>query len=293
VTRRAAFEVAEFKSLPTGQVTALVSVFDVVDHMNDRVVRGAFEKNIREWKLSGDPIPVIYSHNWSNPFAHIGVVRDLRETDRGLLVEYDLDVDDNPVAAQVHKLMKRRSLREHSFGYDVVRERKSRDGTNELLEVKVIEVGPTLKGANPNTELLAVKSEVTATPRFAIRHEDLDDDDVILLQRELRELLRADDVRRRVAEHGRIARDLAAAEGRAALAARQARLAATEAERRARFLKRTSLSVLGDDMVSNPRYEAARMDELRQRAVRDRERRDAFESADAATSDPLVWSPGS
>jgi hypothetical protein len=36
---------------------------------------------------------------------------------------------------------------------------------NELLELDIIEVGPTLKGANPETELLTVKAEV-ATPRL-------------------------------------------------------------------------------------------------------------------------------
>jgi hypothetical protein len=39
-------------------------------------------------------------------------------------------------------------------------ERKARDGANELYEINLAEVGPTLKGMNPDTELHAVKSAV-------------------------------------------------------------------------------------------------------------------------------------
>ena len=79
----------------------------------------------------------------------------MAETDRGLHVRYRLD--DTPIARQVYRLLKERRVREHSFAYDVVRARPGEDGTNELLELDIIEVGPTLKGANPATELLSVR----------------------------------------------------------------------------------------------------------------------------------------
>jgi hypothetical protein len=81
------------------------------------------------------------------------------QTTTGLHVRGTLDVADNRVAKQVHKLLKRRSLREFSFGYTVPPggERR-RHGANELTAIDLIEVGPTLKGANPATELHAVKS---------------------------------------------------------------------------------------------------------------------------------------
>jgi HK97 family phage prohead protease len=143
-----------------GKVTALVSVFNNEDYQGDRVVPGAFTTSIEKWKASGDQVPVIFSHDWGDLWAHIGVVDDMKETDRGLLVDYTLDIADNPAAAQVYRLMKRRTLKEHSFGYNVIRERAGKDGINELLELDIIEVGPTLKGANPETELLAVKSAI-------------------------------------------------------------------------------------------------------------------------------------
>jgi hypothetical protein len=56
--------------------------------------------------------------------------------------------------------MSRRSLKEFSFGYSVPSggERKADDGAIELIELDLYEVGPTLKGMNPATELHAVKS---------------------------------------------------------------------------------------------------------------------------------------
>jgi uncharacterized protein len=157
-TKRAQFP-AEFKTIgDKGKVEAIVSVFGNVDRIGDRVMPGAFKKTIAAWKESGDPVPVILSHSWDDPWAHIGVVDDLEEVDAGLKATYTLDIDTNPVAAQVHRLMKRRSLKEHSFGYEIRDERIAKDGANELLDLDLIEIGPTLKGMNPSTELLAVKS---------------------------------------------------------------------------------------------------------------------------------------
>jgi HK97 family phage prohead protease len=148
----------------TGTFEALVSVFGNVDSVGDRVQPGAFAKSLERWNKAGDPIPVILSHDWQNPWSHIGVIHpgDAKETDRGLWVKGHLDVKDNEVARQVHRLMSRRSLKEFSFGYKVVSEKRGKDGANDLSELDLIEVGPTLKGANSATELHAVKSAVEA-----------------------------------------------------------------------------------------------------------------------------------
>jgi HK97 family phage prohead protease len=144
-----------------GEFTALVAVFNNVDRGGDRIMPGAFTKTLAQWRGSGDPVPVIWSHDWKTPDAHIGVAyaKDMKQTDRGLLVKGRLDIDDNPIAQRVHKLMQRRSLKEFSFGYGVPTggARKASDGANELIEIDLVEVGPTLKGMNPDTELHSVK----------------------------------------------------------------------------------------------------------------------------------------
>jgi HK97 family phage prohead protease len=144
----------------SGTFEAHVAIFNNVDKGGDRIKPGAFAKSLERWKASGDPIPVIFNHDWGTPDAHVGVVTDATETEKGLFVRGTLDVADNPVAKQVHRLMARRSLKEFSFGYSVPKggEKRAKDGANDLLEIDLAEVGPTLKGMNPATELHAVKS---------------------------------------------------------------------------------------------------------------------------------------
>lgn len=139
-----------------GTFEALVSVFDNVDLVGDRVVKGAFAKSLQRWEESGDPIPVVFSHQWDNLDAHIGEVLSAEETDDGLLIKAQLDVDDDDAAAKVHRLLSKRRIKEFSFAYDVIDEAKA-DGANELRELELIEVGPTLKGANPDTVLVGAK----------------------------------------------------------------------------------------------------------------------------------------
>lgn len=165
-TKHGVYDVAEFKALPDvdgqkGRFEALVSVFGNVDLQGDRVMPGAFTATLDEWKATGAPIPIIWSHDWGNPNAHIGSATpdQVTETEQGLKVGGSIDLD-NPFAAQVYRLLKERRVKEFSFGYNVRKEKKADDGANDLLDLGLIEVGPTLKGANPSTELLAVKSDL-------------------------------------------------------------------------------------------------------------------------------------
>jgi HK97 family phage prohead protease len=150
-------------------VEQIVSVFENVDLGKDRVKTGAFVGSLERWNASGDPIPAIWSHQWDDPFAHIGKCIDSKELAAGdpmlpeeiadlggLWVKYQ--VDPAPFADQVFTLLKERRVREASFAYDVIVEKKNNDGTTDLVELDLIEVGPTLKGMNPLTQLLAAKS---------------------------------------------------------------------------------------------------------------------------------------
>lgn len=144
-----------------GRFTAIVSVFGNVDLQGDRVIKGAFTKSLERWQASGDPLPIIWSHSWGQPEAHIGKADPnlARETDAGLEITGTLDVDvGNATADQVYRLLKERRVTQWSFAYDIVRQRAAGDGANELLELHIIEAGPTLAGANPETDTLAVKS---------------------------------------------------------------------------------------------------------------------------------------
>lgn len=162
------YPLSHFKALDTegeGTFEAIVSVFDNVDLVGDRVVKGAFDKNLKEWKESGDPIPVIFSHQWDDLDAHVGIVTEAEERDEGLYVKGQLDMDED-FASRLWKKMNRRSIKEFSFAYDIIREKTADDGANELIELSLIEVGPTLKGANPETQLLGVKADTTTKAKL-------------------------------------------------------------------------------------------------------------------------------
>lgn len=143
-----------------GQFTALVSVFGTVDSVNDVVMPGAFAKTLAGFAESGAPIPIVWSHDWSDPFSHIGYSTSARETDDGLEVTGQLDLD-NPKAAQVYRLLKGGRCRDFSFAYEVNDSvAGERDGKSviELRDLTIFEVGPTLIGAHRSTELRDIKS---------------------------------------------------------------------------------------------------------------------------------------
>ena len=152
------------KAAPTeeGTFEALVAVFGNVDAYGDVIVKGAFADTLKEWDESGHPIPVVWSHAKDDPFSHIGVVEEAKETDTGLLVTGRLDLD-NPTAAQVHRLLKGGRVKEFSFAFsydpqDVTPAKRDGVEVRELHRLKLHEVGPTMIGANPATELISVKS---------------------------------------------------------------------------------------------------------------------------------------
>lgn len=162
--------------LNDGEFKAIVSVFGNIDSVGDVVVPGAFSDTLEHWKAKGDPIPVIWSHDWSDPYSHLGEVLDAVETTEGLFVHGALDLD-NPKAAQVYRLLKGRRVTQFSFAYDVLEGAwVDRDGESyyELRKLKLHEVGPCLLGANQETELLAVKANDLAARLKAGDTVDLD-----------------------------------------------------------------------------------------------------------------------
>lgn len=168
--RRSAFGIKSLAAIgeEPGTFEAIVSVFNNVDLGGDRILPGAFTASLAEWAASGDPIPVIFAHQWDNLDAHIGEVLEAKEllpgdetlpdsirSLGGLWVKFRLDVTED-FARKVSKRLETRALREFSFAYDVPAggSRTSSDGVTDLVRLNVIEVGPCLKGMNPATALL-------------------------------------------------------------------------------------------------------------------------------------------
>lgn len=156
--------------LAEGQFSAYASVFGNIDSYGDVVVKGAFASDLTRWKESGNPIPLLFGHNMSDPDFNLGHVADAIEDDHGLLVTAQLDLE-NPKAMQTYRMLKGRRINQMSFAYDVLDEATvevaGRDGdtprkANELRELRLYEVSVVTIGANQETEVLAVKTAADA-----------------------------------------------------------------------------------------------------------------------------------
>lgn len=162
--RQKTFDLIETKADgEPGHFSALASVFGNVDSVGDRMIPGAFKKTLANMREKGKTLPVVFSHEWNDPMKYIGEAdpRAVVEDEKGLLVQGKLDIaNGNPVADQVYKAMKNGWITGWSFGYTVAKggEKLDKNGINEVSEVELIEVGPTLKGANPEAQTQSIKS---------------------------------------------------------------------------------------------------------------------------------------
>ncbi|UXE04743.1 capsid maturation protease [Arthrobacter phage Shambre1] len=148
-----------------GQFEAIVSAFGNKDSQGDVIEAGAFTKTLAEWIVKGRPIPVVWSHQFSDPESILGQYISAEETDEGLKMVGQLELN-WAKAARVHELMEKGLIVEFSISgkvrdYELI-EDDDEDSWWPSMKIKDIdlwEAGPCFKGANPDTELLSVKSD--------------------------------------------------------------------------------------------------------------------------------------
>ncbi|WIC89774.1 capsid maturation protease [Gordonia phage Sapo] len=155
--------------LKEGQFEAYASVFNNRDSYGDVMRKGSFKKTLQEWfaEESKKTLPLLWGHNLSDPNFNLGGVFDAKEDDNGLRVKAEFDLD-NPTSAQVYRLVKSGRVSELSFAFDYLKytdvepeaEGNEFEGKwyRNVEEVKLYEVSVVPVGANPETEVLAVKS---------------------------------------------------------------------------------------------------------------------------------------
>lgn len=165
----------EADGLAEGQIEAYASVFNNRDSYGDVMRKGSFEASLKEWDAAENrTLPLLWGHNLSDPNMNLGGVFDAKEDDHGLRIKAEFDMD-NSTSAQVYRLVKSGRVSELSFAFDYMKyqdveaesETNEFDGKyyREVFEVKLYEISIVPIGANPETEVLAVKSALDALTR--------------------------------------------------------------------------------------------------------------------------------
>ena len=143
-----------------GTFSGYGSVFGNVDSYREIVAPGAFSDSLKALKASGDPLPALWQHNSNQP---IGGYDLLEEDDHGLKLEGWLMVNEIPLAAQAHALMKRRVVKGLSIGYYVKADSyDEKEGIRTLTKLDLVEVSIVTFPANPEAQVDAVKAKLQA-----------------------------------------------------------------------------------------------------------------------------------
>ena len=165
---------AEAGDLLPGQFKALVSVFGNTDSYGDIVEKGAFSASLKTWDESGNPIPLMWSHDFMDHSSILGTMTAV-ETDEGLEIIGTFDLERSK-PAEIYRLMQRSLITQFSFSgevlkYELIEDEESDDdddaeGDDDLItwqglrlkEIDLWEAGPCFKGVNPETKLIGIKA---------------------------------------------------------------------------------------------------------------------------------------
>jgi Escherichia/Staphylococcus phage prohead protease len=159
-----------------GTFSALVAAFGNVDRGKDRIMPGAFTKSLEDWRASGRRIPVIWHHLATDPSMIIGSADPAlsHETPEGLVLVGRLNVERSAAAGQIRDLLKNGDVSGWSFGYNVKRRRAAPGGVTELLELDILEAGPTPMPMNTAARTLSVKGEQVPEPDKQPSHTEVE-----------------------------------------------------------------------------------------------------------------------
>jgi len=166
-----------------GIISGYFSAFNIKDSDGDIIRPGAFTKSISEWGPSAKGrIKHLLNHNPSMP---LGKILDLKEDDKGL--HYTSKIGTHTLGQDFLKMVESDLVKEHSIGFTVLQESKSKDeDANIMTELKLFEGSSlTAWGSNEHTPLTEVKGmtkenisdRIKAFEKFA-RHSTASDETI-------------------------------------------------------------------------------------------------------------------
>ena len=125
-------------------VTGYLSSFGNIDYDNDIIVKGAFQKTIKERFAE---IFFLYQHDWSRP---LGKFKELKEDDKGLY--FEAEIVETSYGLDQLKLYESGLVNEHSIGYQVIKDEWDKNAEiRTIKELKLYEGSAVTLGANSQT----------------------------------------------------------------------------------------------------------------------------------------------
>ena len=153
------FEILETKADDNGNliISGYGAYFNNVDSTGDIIIKGAFEKTIKERvKVDGSSrVAFCYQHDIWNP---IGRIDTIYEDEKGLFIQVMLSAAEKDIQTKV----KERILSEMSIGYHTIEDEKGKMGYEDntiLKEIKLIEVSLVTIASNPLALIQSMKGE--------------------------------------------------------------------------------------------------------------------------------------
>ncbi|MBA4249049.1 MAG: HK97 family phage prohead protease [Candidatus Puniceispirillum sp.] len=140
-----------------GYFEGYANVFNTIDHHNDVVLPGAFQKSIQKWKNQKRWPKMLWQHDEK---YIIGLWHDMYEDDKGLYVKGQLLLD-LPKAQEAHALLKAKALDSLSIGYSI---KKSSNGmlynknVQFLNELSLSEISLVTFPSNEDSKVSFVKN---------------------------------------------------------------------------------------------------------------------------------------
>lgn len=150
-TKNLSFKVDDV-DVKTRTVTLYFAAFNIVDSDGDMIVKGAFEKNFREWGPGGKNR--IWHLDNHSPLRKLGKPKELIEDDYGARAVSQ--IRDTTLGRDIMAFYDAGDINEHSFGY-VIEKGEPSDEAYILKELKTFEYSTVAWGANEFTPTEEVK----------------------------------------------------------------------------------------------------------------------------------------
>lgn len=153
----------EIRSLTnSGEFSGYGSVFDIIDGHGTALTQGAFTRSLNDWKQKKRLPPMLWQHKQDEP---IGVYTSMREDSKGLLVEGQLLVNDDPLAKRAYAHLKAGSINGLSIGFRSISKAETYDdatGAVLLNDVDLIEISLVTFPSNQSATVTNVRNQLLA-----------------------------------------------------------------------------------------------------------------------------------